>query len=210
VVPHIHLDIGFTDYQAKVAEVHNRNLDKLQQAIRDSPEMRFSMDGFWIAQQYLTTRNAGAREVLGGLTREGKLDLAVRFAKVVTGYPTLEELIRSADYSFQLHRESGLPFEYANITDIPACTWSYPSVLHGLGITNFAAAANSDRAPILLWGRWNQKSRFWWQGPDGGQLLMACTRQSLRFSFVCGTPASQAACRDSLPTILQPFDSPDY
>jgi hypothetical protein len=210
LVPHIHLDIGFTDYQPKVAEVHNRNLDKLQQIIRDSPEMRFSIDGSWVAQQYLATRNATARDGFLRLAREGKIGVPAQFANVLTGYPTLEELIRSADYSYRLHQESGLPFDYANITDIPAYSWSYPSVLHALGIKYFAAAANSDRAPVLLYGRWNQKSPFWWQGPDGGKVLMAYTRQYLQFAFACGTPASEATCRDSLPTILQPFASPDY
>ena len=210
VVPHIHLDIGFTDYQPKVAEVHNRNLDKLQQVMRDSPEMRFSIDGSWIAQQYLATRNTAARQGFLRLAREGKIGVPAQLANVLTGYPTLEELIRSADYSYRLHQESGLPFDYANITDIPSYTWSYPSVLHALGIKYFAAAGNSDRAPILLYGRWNQKSPFWWQGPDGSKVLMAYTRQYLQFAFACGTPASEATCRDSLPMILQPLASPDY
>jgi hypothetical protein len=210
VVPHIHLDIGFTDYQPKVAEVHNRNLDKLQEIIRDSPEMRFSIDGSWIAQQYLATRTASAREGFLRLVREGKIGVPAQLANVLTGYPSLEELIRSADYSYRLHQELGLPFDYANITDIPSYTWSYPSVLHALGIKYFAAAANSDRAPILLYGRWNQKAPFWWQGPDGSKVLMAYTRQYLQMAFACGTPASEAACRDSLPTILQPFATPEY
>ncbi|MGA3323174.1 MAG: polysaccharide lyase family protein [Terriglobia bacterium] len=210
VVPHIHLDIGFTDYQPKVAEVHNRNLDKLQQVIRDSPEMRFSIDGSWIAQKYLGTRNAAAREGFLHLAREGKIGVPAQLANVLTGYPTLEELIRSADYSYRLHQEMSLPFGYADITDIPSYTWSYPSVLHALGIKYFAAAANSDRAPILLYGRWNQKSPFWWQGPDGSKVLMAYTRQYLQFAFACGTPASEAACRDSLPTILEPLTSSNY
>jgi hypothetical protein len=210
IVPHIHLDIGFTDYQPKVAEVHSRNLDKLQEIIRDSPEMHLSIDGSWIAQQYLATRNASAREGFLRLVREGRIGVPAQFANVLTGYPTLEELIRSTDYSYRLHRDLGLPFDYANITDIPSYTWSYPSVLHALGIKYFAAAANSDRAPILLYGRWNQKAPFWWQGPDGSKVLMAYTRQYLQMAFACGTPASEAACRDSLPTILEPFASPDY
>ena len=210
VVPHAHLDIGFTDYQAKVAEVHNRNIDKLIDEIREFPEMRFSLDGSWIAQQYLATRNATARGDLLQLLRESKMALPAQYANLLTGYPTLEELIRSTDYSYRIHQEAGVPFEYANITDIPAYSWSYASVLSALGIKYFAAAANSDRAPILLYGRWNEKSPFWWQGPDGGKVLMAYTRQYFQFSFVCGVPAQEAACRQSLPTFFQAFDSPSY
>ena len=52
VVPHAHLDIGYTDFQAKVGEVHDRNIDKLLREMRKHPAMRFSLDGSWIAQQY--------------------------------------------------------------------------------------------------------------------------------------------------------------
>ena len=186
LVPHIHLDIGFTDYQAKVAEVHNRNLDKLQHIIREFPEMRFSIDGSWIAQQYLATRNTDATDGFLRLAREGKIGVPVQLANVLTGYPTLEELIRSTDYTYRLHQESGVPYEYANITDIPSYSWSYPSVLHALGIKYFAAAANSDRAPVLLYGRWNQKSAIlvartgWQQGADGLHPAILAIRVCLR------------------------------
>ncbi len=209
-VPHAHLDIGFTDYQAKVAEVHNRNVDKLIEEIGQHPEMRFSLDGSWIVRQYLSTRNAVARDSFLKLVREKKIAVPVEYANLLTGYTSLEELIRSAAYTHRQHRETGIPFEYATITDIPAYTWSYASVLNALGVKYFAAAANSDRAPILLHGRWNEKSPFWWQGPDGNKVLMSYSRQYFQLSFICGLPEQEAGCRQSLPTFLQAFESPSY
>ena len=210
VVPHAHLDIGFTDYQAKVAEVHNRNIDKLLDEIEAHPEMRFSLDGSWIVRQYLASRNAQARARLLGLVRENKITVPAQLANLMTGYPTMEELIRSTAYSLQLHREEKIPFDYVNITDVPSYTWSYPSALHALGIKYFSAASNNDRAPILLYGRWNEKSPFWWQGPDGSKVLMSYARQYFQLSFVCGVPVQEAACRQSLPTFFQQYESPSY
>ncbi len=210
VAPHAHLDIGFTDYAAKVAEIHSRNVDKLLDEIDAHPDMRFSLDGSWIVRQFLATRSPEAHQRLFKLIREGKIAVPAQFASLMTGYPTLEELIRSTDNSRRLHREDGLPFDYANITDVPSYTWSYPSVLNALGIKYFSAAANSDRAPILLYGRWNEKSPFWWQGPDGGKVLMSYARQYFQFSFVCGLPEQKADCRQSLPTFLQQYESPGY
>lgn len=210
VVPHAHLDIGFTDYQAKVAEVHNRNIDKLLEEIRQSPEMRFSLDGSWIVQQYRATRNGAAQDEFFKLVRDRKIAIPVQIANLLTGYPSLEELIRSTDYSSRLHRSLGVPFDYANITDVPSYSWSYASVLSALGVKYFAAAANSDRAPILLYGRWNEKSPFWWQGPDGGKILMSYSRQYFQLSFICGVPAQEPACRQSLPTFLQAYQAPAY
>jgi len=210
VAPHAHLDVGYTDYQAKVAEIHNRNIDKLLDEIDAHPEMRFSLDGSWIVRQYLASRNAQARARLLDLVRAGKIAIPAQLANLMTGYPTMEELIRSTAYSAQLHREEKTPFDYANITDVPSYTWSYPSVLHALGIKYFSAASNNDRAPILLQGRWNQVSPFWWQGPDGSKVLMSYSRQYFQLSFVCGVPAQEAACRQSLPTFFQQYASPEY
>ncbi len=210
VVPHAHLDIGFTDYQAKVAEVHNRNIDKLLDEIDEHPEMRFSLDGSWIVRQYLASRNAESDERLLKLVRDHKITVPVQLANLMTGYPTLEETIRSTSYSNSLHRKEGIPFDYANITDDPSYTWSYASVLSALGVKYFAAASNNDRAPVLLYGRWNEKSPFWWQGPDGSKVLMSYSRQYFQLSFVCGVPAQEAACRQSLPTFLEQYESPSY
>ena len=210
VTPHQHLDIGYTDYQSKVAEVQNRGVDKLLDQISHFPEMRFSLDGSWIVQQYLATRNEAAKKNLLALVREGKIAVPAMVASLLTGYASLEVLIRSASYAYSLHQEYGLPFEYTTITDIPSYSWSYASVLNALGLKYFVAASNNDRGPILLYGRWNEKSPFWWQGPDGNKILMSYSRQYAHLWFICGLPPQIAAARHSIPTFLQTFQSPAY
>jgi alpha-mannosidase len=210
LVPHAHLDIGFTDYQAKIAEIHNRNLDRLLDEIEAHPEMRFNLDGSWIVEQYLASRNAENRERVLQLARDGKIAVPAQLANLMTGYPTLEELFRSTDYTRRLHEQERIPFDYANITDVPSYTWSYPSVLAALGIRYFSAAANSDRGPILLYGRWNTRTPFWWQGPDGQKVLMSYSRQYSQLWFVCGIPPEEANCRQALPAFFQQYDSPSY
>ncbi|HTS11083.1 MAG TPA: polysaccharide lyase family protein [Candidatus Limnocylindrales bacterium] len=209
-VPHAHLDIGYTDYQAKVAAVQTRNIDKLLDYIPQNPAMRFSLDGSWIAQNYLATRSDLAKAQFLQLAREGKLRIPAEYANLLTGYASLEELIRSLEYSASLHRTEGVPFDYANITDVPSITWSYPSVLSAAGLKYFAEATNSDRGPIVLFGRWNEKSPFWREGPDGSKVLMANTRQYSQLWFVCDLPPEISNCRQGLPTFLQQFESPDY
>ncbi|MBZ5562384.1 MAG: hypothetical protein LAP13_08175 [Acidobacteriia bacterium] len=210
LVPSEHLDIGYTDYQPKVVEVQNRNIDALLKDMRTHPEMRFSLDGAWCARDYLATRNAEARAEFLQHAREGRLAIPAQYACLLTGYANLEVLLRSATYAHNLHRELGIPFEYANITDIPSYSWSYASILNSLGLKYFAAASNNDRGPILLFGRWNEKSPFWWEGPDGKKILMAYTRQYAHLWFMCGLPPRQESFRDSVPTFLQAFQSPDY
>ena len=107
-------------------------------------------------------------------------------------------------------QSEGIPFDYANITDVPSVTWSYPSVLSAAGIHYFAEATKSHRGPIVLYGKWNEQSPFWRQGPDGSKVLMANTRQYSQLWFVCDLPPEVANCRQGLPGYLQQFQSPDY
>ena len=210
VVPHEHLDVGYTDYRGKVAEVHDRNQDTMLRVLAKDPEMRWTIDGTWIVQHYLATRKPSAQKAYLDLVRKDRIGVPAQYANLMTGTASLEEMIRSTFYGYRLHQKYGIPFDYVNITDVPSYTWSYPSILHALGIRYFAAASNNDRAPILLWGKWNTKSPFWWKGPDGSKVLMSYSRQYLQLSFICQLPAQAAACRQSLPTFLQAYDRPSY
>jgi alpha-mannosidase len=210
LVPHLHLDIGYTDYQAKVAELQSRNIDKLLDFLPQNPEMRFSLDGSWVAQNYLSSRNGEEKKKFLDYLREGKISMPAEYANLLTGYSSLEELIRSLSYTHGLHRAERIPFDYANITDVPSTTWSYPSVLKAAGINYFAEATNSDRGPIVLYGKWNEKSPFWREGPDGARVLMANTRQYSQLWFVCDLPPEVDNCRQGLPAFLQQFSASDY
>lgn len=209
-VPHAHLDIGYTDYQAKVAELQSHNIDKLLAFLPKNPEMRFSLDGSWVAQNYFATRNEERRKQFLEYVHEGKIGMPAQYANLLTGYASLEELIRSLYYTQELHRKEGIPFDYANITDVPSVTWSYPSVLRAAGIKYFAEATNIDRGPIVLIGKWNEKSPFWREGPDGAKVLMNNTRQYSQLWFVCDLPPTVGNCRQGIPAFLQQFAAPDY
>jgi alpha-mannosidase len=209
-VPHAHLDIGYTDYQAKVAELQSHNIDKLLAFLPQNPTMRFSLDGSWVVQNYFATRDEETRKRFLQYVHEGKIGVPAQYANLLTGYASLEELIRSLSYTHELHRTEGVPFDYANITDVPSVTWSYPSVLHAAGIKYFAEATNIDRGPMVLIGKWNEKSPFWREGPDGSKVLMAQTRQYSQLWFVCDLPPTVGNCRQGLPAFLQQFAAPDY
>jgi alpha-mannosidase len=209
-VPHAHLDIGYTDYQAKVAELQSHNIDKLLAFLPENPGMRFSLDGSWVAQNYFATRDDHAKKQFLQYVHEAKIAVPAQYANLLTGYASLEVLIRSLSYAHELHRTEGIPFEYANITDVPSVTWSYPSILSAAGIKYFAEATNVDRGPIVLIGKWNEKSPFWREGPDGSNVLMNNTRQYSQLWFVCDLPPGVGNCRQGLPAFLQQFSSPDY
>jgi alpha-mannosidase len=211
LIPHEHLDVGFTDYPAKVAELHSQSIDQAMALIRKTPDFRWTLDGSWAANQYLNARSPEAREQFLDHVRDGTIVIPPEFANQHTGNASWEGLTRSLYGQHDLARQYKLPAaDAAQIVDVPAYTWAYASVLHDAGIKYFVAASNSWRAPVMLLGRWNEKSPFYWEGPDGGRVLMWYSRAYLQAHTLFGGPWRMESIRDSLPIFLQAYTRPDY
>ena len=119
------------------------------------------------------------RERLIKYVQEKKIFAPPQEASLLTGFASLEVLIRSLYDGFNFNKKHGGSFDYVNITDVPSYSWSYASILAGAGLKYFVAASDNDNAPILLYSRLNEKSPFWWEGPDGSRILMWFSRNSL-------------------------------
>jgi alpha-mannosidase len=211
LIPHEHLDIGFTDYPAKVAELHAQSIDQAMDLIKKTPDFRWTLDGSWVADQYLNGRSSEARQRFLDHVRNGSIVIPPEFANLHTGNASWEGLARSLYGQRHLAREYNLPVaDAAQIVDVPAYTWGYASVLHDAGIRYFVAASNSWRAPVMLLGRWNEKSPFYWEGPDGGRVLMWYSRAYLQAHTLFGSPWRMESIRDSLPVFLQAYTRGDY
>lgn len=211
VVPHEHLDIGFTDYAAKVAELHARSLDEVLEIARATPTFRWVPDGFWVIEQYLAGRSPERARALLAAIRRGTIALPAAVSNLHTGVASLETLIRSLAGSRRFARTHGLRApRAAHITDVPSYSWSYAQVLADAGIRYLAAGSNGWRAPLWALGRWNERSPFWWEGPDGGRVLTWISRAYLQLHTLFGSPYSLEAVRDALPVFLLAYARPTY
>lgn len=210
VVPNEHLDIGFSDYPTKVAEIQSRAIDEAIGMIVKNPDFRYSPDAYWSVEQFMHGRSPEQSQKLFELVAQKKIFVPAQFASNVTGFASLEDTIRSLYPSYQFHLKHGGDFDYANITDVPSCTWSYASVLAAAGLKYFMDASDNWRAPIILFGRINERSPFWWEGPDGGRILTWVSRHYIQVASLFGLPPQISAGRDSLPIFLQAYDRPDY
>lgn len=210
LVPEIHLDVGFTDYQSKVAVVQARAIDEAMDFLTHHPDFRFSVDGEWVMEQFLRTRtNEEQKRAIAAIQKE-ELYVPGQYANLLTGFPTAETLIRSLYPSANLSRKFGTPFNYANITDVPSYSWSYASILASAGIKDFVAGANNHRAPVLVQGHLNEHSPFWWKAPDGQEVLFWYSRHYNQISKLFGLPPVPSAGDDTIPIFLQQYEHPDY
>jgi hypothetical protein len=208
--PHMHLDVGYTDYQAKVAEVHAREVDRLLDVLKSNPEFRFNLDGSWILDQWLPTRSAELSRQFEEQARAGTLSVNALYAGFLTQALSLEELYRGLYVSKQLETRLGVPFDTAYITDVPSHSWSLASALAASGIRYFASGGNQARGPLLVHGRWNRHSPFWWEGPDGARVLAWYAYHYHQLRAVFGIPPALEAGPGGLSLFLQAYEGDDY
>ncbi|HEX5284217.1 MAG TPA: polysaccharide lyase family protein [Bryocella sp.] len=212
LVPHIHLDIGYSDYQAKVAAIQDRVVDEAMDFTKQVPDFRYSTDGSWVLDQFMQTRSAADRERLLTAMRKQEIFVPAEYANLLTGFPTAETLIRSLYYSANFSREHGTPFNYADITDVPSYSWSYASILAAAGIKYFVAGPNGreTHAPVLIQGHLNENSPFWWEGPDGKKVLFWYSRHYWEMGIFFGTPPDISVAYQTVPLLLAPYQRPGY
>jgi alpha-mannosidase len=212
VVPHIHLDVGYSDYQAKVAAVQSRAIDEALDMAAHHPGFSYSLDGEWPLEQFLKSRSPADQERAIAAIQKGQLFVPAEYANLLTGFATAETLIRSLYASADLSRIHDLPFDYAVITDVPSYSWSYASILASAGIKDFIAGMNGRnvRAPVLMWGHLNETSPIWWEGPDGQKVLFWYARGYQQMRSLFGLPPVIASGSQTLPLFLQQYERESY
>lgn len=210
VVPHEHLDIGYTDYPPKVAEVQSRAIDEAIEMIHQHPDFRYTLDGYWVAQQFMSSRSESQQQEFLRLVGEKKIFVPAQYASYFTGLANVEYLLRSFYDSYKFDREHGGSFDAANLTDIPSHSWSYPSVMAAAGLKYLLLPANNMYGPFLMLGRLHERTPFWWEGPDGQRTLTWYSRHYHQAASMFGLPPQTASVHDVLPTFLQIYDRPGY
>ena len=210
LVPHIHLDVGYSDYQAKVATIQSRVIDEAMDMTAQHPDFRFSLDGEWDLAEFMKARTPIEQQRVIAAIQKQQLFVPAQYANLLTGFPTAETLIRSLYASANFSRQHCTPFNYANITDVPSYSWSYASILASAGIHTLLSASNNYRAPVLLQGHLNESSPMWWEGPDGQKVLFWYSRHYEQMEMLFGLPPLLSAGHDTLPLFLQMYSHANY
>lgn len=210
IVPHTHVDIGYTDFQGKVAEGQAAALEEAEDLIASTPDFRYATDGSWNVEQLVNARSGAGQKRLFDLVRAGKLGVPVDYFNLLTGYASLETLYRSLFYTKHLSATEHIPFSYATTTDVPSYSAAYATVLATSGVKYWAVGGNQDRAPVLTGEEWNQLSPFWWKGPDGHKVLFSYSWSYSHIGRFFSLQPTNEAIHASLPMFLAQFDRAEY
>ena len=210
LIPHVHLDLGFTDTQGKVLELHCRNIDRALDRIEVDPDFRFCVDGSVVVAEYVRTRPPARVALMGAAVADGQIGINAFHSNFLTGVVGLEELYRSTDLTRTLPTSKLTGIRYANLTDVPTYSRSIPSVLADLGIEGFVGMSNHGRAATDTSDELHLRSPVRWQGPDGQEVLAHFADHYSQLRFMAADPQAVAGASNGLERYLERYERPDY
>ena len=185
LLPHSHVDIGYSDPQPVVEQKQWKNLRDavaLADKTRDLPaaaRFKWNVEGLWAVESYLRQADAGERKAFLGAVAEGTVDLQANYTNILTGISTPEELARWTDAARRLQKEYGIgAMPTAMHTDIPGLAWTVVRALAHAGVRYFSSGPNympgspdgGDRIGGTLRALGDRP--FWWESPSGEERLL--------------------------------------
>ncbi|MGG3468221.1 glycosyl hydrolase-related protein [Neobacillus pocheonensis] len=217
ITPHSHTDIGYTHRQWEVAERLCRNIDtaleflkKEEKATMDIPTFAYHLDASWVLETYLATRSKDRIDELHRFIKAGRLGVPHSYVDLLTQFASLEELIRNGEYSESLLRPKEQRASFNTIVDVPSLSGSLPAIYEGSGVKYLVHANNQDRGPFRLNGGLHKISPFYWEGVNGGKVLVWLSKMYCELRKVCGSPPINSAAERGLEMWLDEYENDDY
>ena len=185
LLPHSHVDIGYSDPQPEVERKQWKNLrDAVALAARtkDYPveaRFRWNVEGLWSVESYLDQASPAERTAFADAVKAGSIGMQANYTNILTGISTPEELARWTDGARRIAAKYGIPAgRSAMHTDIPGLSWTVVSALARAGVRYFSSGPNympglpdrGDRIGHTLRGLGDRP--FWWVSPSGDERLL--------------------------------------
>ncbi len=177
ILPHSHLDIGFTLPPDQVARDYKDSIDLAIRLAKEHDDFRWTIESTWMLGEWLRrTSDSAAIAELAKLMRERKISLGATFGNMHSGLMDTEEMNRLVYLGEAFRRRFGIQAEVAYQNDVPGFSWAYPRVLRGSGVKYLITGLN-----LFIGGGNNlgvANTPFYWIGPDGSRVLTWFTYDS--------------------------------
>ena len=172
LLPHSHVDIGYTHVQTDVEKAQWKYLEMGMEAAKKSannpPGSRFkwNVEVLWAVDSYLKQATPEKRQQFIDAVKAGQVGLQALYGNELTGLCRPEELMRLVGCAQRVGKLCDTPVTSAMITDVPGYTWGIVPAFAHSGVKYFSIGPNGgDRIgnTIAAWG----DKPFWWIGPNG-------------------------------------------
>jgi alpha-mannosidase len=172
LLPHSHVDIGYTHVQTDVERAQWRYLETAIDTARKTagypPGARFkwNTEVLWAVDGYLKQATPEKQKALFDAVRAGWVGLDALYGNELTGLCRPEELLRLVSFAQKLAERIGMPIESAMITDVPGYTWGIVPAFAHSGVKYFSMGPNGGDRIGHTSAAWGDKL-FYWVGPNG-------------------------------------------
>jgi alpha-mannosidase len=176
LLPHSHVDIGYTDLQTEIEKKQWKNIESAiklsQRSAGNNPGnvFKWNVEVLWAVKSYLE-KFPEKRSNFFDAVRKGWIGLDGLYCNMLTGLCSPEGLYELVEYSNKLEKETGVPIESAMISDVPGFTWGIVQAFADNGIKYFSIGTNeTDRMgnSLKLWG----DKPFYWESPSGKNKIL--------------------------------------
>ncbi len=177
ILPHSHVDIGYTELQTDIERKQMANIAKgiaLARATAGNPEgarYRWNVEVLWAVESYLRQASPEKQQEFFDAVRKGWIGLDAMYGNELTGLCRPEELVRLFSYATRLSDRCGLPIESAMISDVPGFTWGILSVMAQAGVKYWSIGPNYFDTIGTCMIEWENKP-FYWISPTGREKVL--------------------------------------
>jgi alpha-mannosidase len=176
VLPHSHVDIGYTNVQAKVLKLHMDNIDEsieLAKKTANYPkeaQFKWTTEAMWVVENYLKQADAAKKERFWDAVKKGWISLDGAYGNTNTSVTDSKQLMMMFARSQKLAKEHGIEIHTMFQGDVPGASWGLSAQSDQTNIKYFLSGPNaSDRIGYLA--QWQDKP-FYWVSPSGKQKLL--------------------------------------
>ena len=166
LLPHSHIDIGYTQVQPEVKQKQSRNIEKALDICDKSadypPGARFKWNAevLWAVESYIREGPGGETARVIDAIHKGQLELDSLYGNELTGLCRPEELLRLLQWGITLGEQYGVKVESAMISDVPGLTWGMVRAVHQAGVKYLSLGINfGDNGRIFA--AWEDKPFYW-------------------------------------------------
>ncbi len=177
LLPHSHVDIGYTHVQTDVERAQWKYLEMAMEASKRSanyPEgarFKWNVEVLWAVDGYLRQASPEKQQQFIDAVKAGWIGLEALYGNELTGLCRPEELLRLTSFAQKLSQRCGVPIESAMITDVPGYTWGVVPAFAHSGVKYFSMGPNGGDRIGHTTAAWGDKP-FWWIGPSGRDKLL--------------------------------------
>lgn len=176
ILPHSHVDIGYTHRQEEVIDLQIKNLVKGMELAKASagnpPGMRFKWnpEAVWSLDHFLQRATPEQRNAFVAAVRNGEVGVDALYGNMLTGLCRPEELAQCLSFGARLSNLTGVPVASASICDVPGYTWGIVPMMAQAGVKYFAIGPNfGDRVGTIH--VWDDKP-FYWKSASGNERVL--------------------------------------